>query len=63
MDQVTAKDEAFYLGGYYASARHTIQVDFNHYVADLAKEVARGKARAAKTGFKRPIAARARVTS
>lgn len=61
MDQVTAKDEAFYLGGYYASARHTIQVDFNHYVADLAKEVKKGHARAAKAGFKRPVAARARV--
>jgi len=61
MDQVTAKDEAFYLGGYYASARHTIQVDFNHYVADLAKEVKKGHARAAKAGFKRPVAARARA--
>lgn len=61
MDQVTAKDEAFYLGGYYASARHTIQVDFNHYVADLAKEVKKGQARAAKAGFKRPVAAKARA--
>lgn len=60
MEAVTAKDEAFYLGGYYASARHTIQVDFNHYVADLSKEVARGRARAAKAGFKRPLQAKVR---
>jgi len=56
---VTAKDEAFYLGGYYASARHTIQVDFNHYCADLIKEIDKGKARAKAAGNRLPVAAKA----
>ena len=56
---VTAKDEDFYLGGYYASARHTIQVDFGHYCADLIKEIERGKARAKTAGNRLPVAAKA----
>ncbi len=46
MRRITAKDEAYYLGPYYKSARHTIQVDFAHYVMDLMKEIARGEKRA-----------------
>ena len=56
---VTAKDEDFSLGGYYASARHTIQVDFGHYCADLIKEIERGKARAKAAGNRLPVAAKA----
>ena len=32
-------DEKLYLGHYYDSERHTIQVDFNHYVKSLKKEL------------------------
>ena len=32
-------DEKKYIGHYYDSERHTIQVDFNHYVLDLKKEL------------------------
>ena len=32
-------DEKFYLGNYYDSERHTIQVDFTHYVKSLKKEL------------------------
>ena len=60
MESVTARDEEFYLGGYYKAARHTIQVDFNHYIVDLAKEVTRGEARAKAAGYALPVAARAR---
>jgi len=59
MDEVTAKDEAFYLGPFYKSARHTIQVDFAHYVRDLLKEIERGKRRAAAKGNVLPVPARA----
>ena len=62
MESVTAKDEEFYLGGYYKAARHTIQVDFNHYVVDLAKEVARGENRAKAAGYALPVTAKARET-
>ena len=48
MRVITAKDEAIHLGHYYASARHTIQVDFNTYVRDLHAEIERGARRAAK---------------
>ncbi|WP_425230445.1 flavin-containing monooxygenase [Sphingomonas sp.] len=46
MRRITAADEATELDGYYASTRHTIQVDFVRYVAGLKKEIARGEARA-----------------
>lgn len=46
MRRVIAADEERELGGYYRSTRHTIQVDFNRYVADLKKEIARGERRA-----------------
>ncbi len=60
MEKVTAKDEAFYLGGYYKAARHTIQVDFNHYCVDLKKEIAAGEKRARAAGYALPVSARAR---
>lgn len=46
MRAVIAKDEQIHLGQYYKAKRHTIQVDFGVYVADLHKEIARGAARA-----------------
>lgn len=39
-------DERLYLGHFYDSPRHTIQVDFAHYVRDLLKEIAAGERRA-----------------
>jgi cation diffusion facilitator CzcD-associated flavoprotein CzcO len=46
MRRITAEDEATELGDYYQSTRHTIQVDFVRYVADLKREIARGAKRA-----------------
>lgn len=48
MRRITAADEEAELGGYYPSTRHTIQVDFTRYVADLKREIARGAGRARK---------------
>ncbi len=45
MRSIIARDEAYHLGAYYASSRHTIQVDFHAYVRDLLKEIERGAER------------------
>lgn len=45
MRRITQEDEDRELGDYYQSTRHTIQVDFARYVADLHKELARGEKR------------------
>jgi cation diffusion facilitator CzcD-associated flavoprotein CzcO len=42
-----AADEKMYLGHFYKSPRHTIQIDFARYVAENKRELARGAARAA----------------
>lgn len=42
MQEIIAKDDQRYLGHFYDSPRHTIQVDFNDYVKDLKREIARG---------------------
>jgi hypothetical protein len=55
MHKVIVKDEAIHLGPYYVSSRHTIQVDFNTYVADLLKEIGRGEKRARAVGYAPPI--------
>jgi hypothetical protein len=44
-EQIVA-DEKTYLGHFYNSPRHTIQIDFAHYVRAGEKELAKGKARA-----------------
>ncbi len=59
MRRITAADEAQHTGQYYSSKRHTIQVDFGVYVADLKKEVARGAKRAQARGNPLPVPARA----
>jgi len=59
MEQVIVKDEEFHLGQYYRSPRHTIQVDFNHYVADLMKEIGKGERRAKAQGYRLPVQPRA----
>ena len=39
MEAQIIADEKLYLGHYYDSERHTIQVDFSHYVKSLKKEL------------------------
>lgn len=46
MRRIIARDERQHLGHFYRSPRHTIQVDFNHYVADLKREIRHGERRA-----------------
>lgn len=45
MERVTMADEKEYLGHFYDSPRHRMQVDFGVYVADLLKELKRGAKR------------------
>lgn len=45
MTRVIAEEEARYQGHYYASRRHTMQVNFEPYVADLRKEQLAGQRR------------------
>ncbi len=59
MERITVRDEAFHNGHFYKSLRHTIQVDFNHYVPDLLREIARGEKRAKAAGNPLPVPARA----
>ncbi|MEM8634262.1 MAG: NAD(P)-binding domain-containing protein [Pseudomonadota bacterium] len=49
MERIITSDEKTHLGHFYKSARHTMQVDFNLYVADLMKEISRGSGRATVT--------------
>jgi cation diffusion facilitator CzcD-associated flavoprotein CzcO len=63
MRRVIAKDEETHLGQYYQAKRHTIQVDFNLYCADLKKEIAKGEKRAQAAGGKLPVPARAAVAA
>jgi cation diffusion facilitator CzcD-associated flavoprotein CzcO len=50
MEATIAADEVLHKGHYYASQRHTIQVDFDIYCHDLKAEIERGTRR---TGQKR----------
>lgn len=61
MEKIIVKDEERHLGQFYQAARHTIQVDFNVYCADLKKEIAKGEARAKAAGGKLPVAALAEI--
>lgn len=44
--RIMEKDEAEHLAQYYASPRHTIQIDFGRYVVDLLAEIEAGEQRA-----------------
>ncbi|MEO1569418.1 MAG: NAD(P)-binding domain-containing protein [Pseudomonadota bacterium] len=46
MELTIKADEAAHAGHFYQAARHTMQVDFNRYVADLMQEIKRGEKRA-----------------
>jgi cation diffusion facilitator CzcD-associated flavoprotein CzcO len=59
MTTIIAKDEEIHLGHYYAAQRHTIQVNFDTYCADLKKELVRGAKRARAAGNALPVPARA----
>ncbi len=59
MTEIIEKDEAHFLGHFYKSARHTMQLDFDEYVRDLKKEWDKGAKRAQKQGNALPIPARA----
>jgi hypothetical protein len=48
---------------YVASKRHTMQVDFDNYLYELGKELARGAERARAHGFAPPVPARAASSS
>jgi cation diffusion facilitator CzcD-associated flavoprotein CzcO len=57
MHRIINADDDYYLGQYYAARRHTIQLDFDHYVAALKKELKAGAKRAPSLGYKIPLAA------
>jgi hypothetical protein len=49
-EEIMRADEAFHLEQYYSAPRHTIQIDFGRYCADLMQEIAAGELRAQATG-------------
>jgi hypothetical protein len=55
---VIAADEDYYTGQYYQARRHTIQLDFDHYVRALKKELQRGANRADARGNRLPVPGR-----
>ncbi len=59
MWRVIKADEERFLGHFYKSARHTMQLDFDDYVRDLKKEWTKGEQRAAKAGHGLPVPPRA----
>ncbi|MEM0985515.1 MAG: NAD(P)-binding domain-containing protein [Pseudomonadota bacterium] len=46
MADIIVADDKEHAGHFYEAARHTMQVDFNRYCADLMKELSRGEKRA-----------------
>ncbi|WP_183095905.1 flavin-containing monooxygenase [Nocardioides stalactiti] len=46
-ERIMVEDEARHLEQYYASPRHTIQIDFGRYCLDLVQEIEAGEQRAA----------------
>ena len=42
MQEITKADEAYFLAPYYKSPRHTIQLEFDPYVRNMNKEIAKG---------------------
>jgi hypothetical protein len=45
MEATIAREERQYIGHFYDSARHRMQIDFNKYVWDLKREIRRGGSR------------------
>jgi cation diffusion facilitator CzcD-associated flavoprotein CzcO len=63
MLRIVVADEDYYTGQYYAARRHTIQLDFDHYVRALKKELAAGAKRAAAAGHRVSVEGRALETA
>lgn len=59
MDRAIAAEAARMRRRYVASARHTMQVDFDDYFVDVGREMARGVRRAARLGGVLPVSAKA----
>ncbi|MEC3952335.1 NAD(P)-binding domain-containing protein [Nocardia sp. CDC153] len=59
MNEAIRQAEESRSGRYYDSPRHTIQIEFEPYVRDLHKEMARGAKRAEAHGFALPVRPRA----
>ena len=59
MEADMARERAQMFKRYVASKRHTMQVDFDNYLYDLAKELKAGARRAREAGFTLPVAPRA----
>ncbi len=59
MWRIIEADEDYFLGHFYQSARHTMQVDFDDYVRDLAREWKQGAKRADRAQNALPVRARA----
>ena len=55
MEADMARERARMFARYVKSKRHTMQVDFDDYLADLGKERRRGAARARRRGYPLPI--------
>jgi cation diffusion facilitator CzcD-associated flavoprotein CzcO len=63
MQTITRKDDEFHRGHFYASPRHTIQIDFNAYCKDLNRELKLGEARAISKQKALPVPPRAMETA
>lgn len=59
MRRIIAADEKKFLGHFYESPRHKMQLDFNVYIRDLKKEWKRGARRARARENELPVVARA----
>jgi len=59
MERVIAADEHRFIGHFYDSPRHKMQVDFNIYCHDLKKEWKKGEKRAKAAGSPLPVPPRA----
>lgn len=55
MERIIERDERRFLGHYYDSPRHRMQVDFAAYCADLEREWRRGEKRAARSANSLPV--------
>ena len=51
MEKVIVADEEAAMGRYYKSRRHTMQINFDRYCADIEMERQRGRARALAAGY------------
>jgi hypothetical protein len=58
MERETRREREATRKRYVASKRHTMQVDFDDYVASLAREMERGRKRARRLGNPLPVRSR-----